>query len=239
MSHEQSETIKGRDGKWYNIYGQGTGADQPMPLPRLFGFEQSSYSTQEEASNKAAWRSYMGEEQYATESPKYGFTNTYQPTPQAKALGKVIDALQDPRNSWIGMGPLAMATKGSGLARRVLSNERGSWNPFGWGENPKTANMKDVFAAQDGGYRPFTGPSHLSPTTDQLSTNPISWAKLLDRRYQTVEDMTKQGMDELGMTREEALGSIRQLNLFPKGYDKTMSLPEEARLELYKQSKRN
>jgi hypothetical protein len=90
--HEQSETIKGRDGRWYNVYGAG--APQPMPLPKVFGFEQPSYSTPEEAVNKAAWRSTMGHGQYPTEAPSYGITNKYQPSPQTQALSRVIDAIR-------------------------------------------------------------------------------------------------------------------------------------------------
>lgn len=239
MSHEQSETIKGRDGRWYNVYGSGTGADQPMPLPQLFGFEKPSYSTADEAVNKAAWRSLMGEGQYPMESPKYGFTNTYQPTPQAKALGKVIDALQDPRNAWIGLGPMAGVMRGGKLATQLVRDERGSWSPFGWGKNPKTMRSDDYLAAKDGGYTPFRGPSHYSPDLEQQSTNPITWAKLLDRRYKTVADMTNEGVNDLGMTREEALNSIRRLNLFPMGYDKTQALPLESQLSVIKPYNQN
>ena len=92
MSHEQSETIQGRDNNWYNVYGRGTGATQPMPLPRLFSFEQPSYSTAEEAANKAAWRSHMGEGQYATTPPIYGFTPQARPE-YSSLLGIILDAL--------------------------------------------------------------------------------------------------------------------------------------------------
>lgn len=90
MSHEQSETIRGRDNNWYNVYGRGTGATQPMPLPRLFSFEQPSYSTAEEAANKAAWRSHMGEGQYATTPPVYGFNQTPVRPPYAPLIDNLL-----------------------------------------------------------------------------------------------------------------------------------------------------
>lgn len=95
LMHEQSNTIQGRDGRWYNVYGTG---DQPMPLPRIFGFEQPSYPTESMASNRAAWRSHMGDGQYPTTAPTYGFTNSYTPSPQAQAVGAVIDALRNPNS---------------------------------------------------------------------------------------------------------------------------------------------
>lgn len=96
--HEQSETIQGRDKQWYNVYG-GT----PYPLPLQFGFEQRSYPTAEMAINRAQWRSQLGE-QPSTTPPSYGFTNTYQPSPQGQAFGTLIDILNDPRNAWLGGG---------------------------------------------------------------------------------------------------------------------------------------
>lgn len=118
--HEQSNTIQGRDGRWYNVYGEETGATQPLPLPKVFAFERPSYSTPEEAVNIAAWRSRMGEGQYPSTPPGYGFTNSYQASPQAQALGKVLETLQDPRNAWIGVGPLAGVVKGPGWGAEVL-----------------------------------------------------------------------------------------------------------------------
>lgn len=52
--------------------------------------------------------------------PTGAISNTYQPSPQAQALGKVIEVLQDPRNSWMGMGPLAGVVKGPGWGAEVL-----------------------------------------------------------------------------------------------------------------------
>jgi hypothetical protein len=117
--HEQSETIKGRDGRWYNVYGAG--APQPMPLPKVFGFEESNYATPEEAVNKAAWRSTMGHGQYPTEAPSYGITNKYQPSPQAKALGTVIEGLMDPRTQMMtGTGMLPAIVKAPGWGAEAL-----------------------------------------------------------------------------------------------------------------------
>ena len=115
--HEQSNTIQGRDGRWYNVYGEETGATQPLPLPKVFNFERPSYSSPEEAANTAAWRSRMGEGQYPQTPPRYGFTNSYQASPQAQALGKVIEVLQDPRNAWMGLGGV---TRGMRLLRPVM-----------------------------------------------------------------------------------------------------------------------
>lgn len=57
MAHEQSETIE-RDGRYYNVYGQGT--DQAgQALPVLHDFEQESYDTQEEAVAAAKKRSRL------------------------------------------------------------------------------------------------------------------------------------------------------------------------------------
>ncbi len=62
--------------------------------------------------------------------------------PQAQApspspYDTVLQVLQDPRNAWIGMSPLGMATRAPGIAGRameILRSERGSFNPFGWGK---------------------------------------------------------------------------------------------------------
>lgn len=120
MSHEVSDTIQGRDGRWYNVYGEETGATQPLPLPKVFAFERPSYSTPQEAANVAAWRSRMGEGQYPSTPPGYGFTNSYQASPQAQALGKVIEVLQDPRNAWMGLGPLSAISKTGGWGAEAL-----------------------------------------------------------------------------------------------------------------------
>jgi hypothetical protein len=51
---------------------------------------------------------------------QYGFTNNYAPSPQAKALGTVIEILNDPRNSWMGLGPMAGVIKGPGWGAEAL-----------------------------------------------------------------------------------------------------------------------
>jgi len=57
MSHEQSETIKGKDGRWYNVFGKKTGK-YPQPLTPQFEFERESYDSEPEASMAAGRRSY-------------------------------------------------------------------------------------------------------------------------------------------------------------------------------------
>lgn len=67
----------------------------PVPQPEIFndqGFGQAFRGT--------------------GQSPSFGFSNTYQPNPQAKALGKVIDILNDPRNAWMGLGKVGQAMTG-------------------------------------------------------------------------------------------------------------------------------
>jgi hypothetical protein len=49
-----------------------------------------------------------------------GITHTYQPNEQAKALGTVIAAINDPRNSWMGLGPAAGTIRGLGALRNRL-----------------------------------------------------------------------------------------------------------------------
>lgn len=50
-------------------------------------------------------------------SPTYGFSNSYQPSPQAQAFAQVLEALQDPRNQWIGTGLMGGTVKGLGGLR--------------------------------------------------------------------------------------------------------------------------
>lgn len=122
--HEQSETVQGRDKQWYNVYG-GT----QYPLPLLFGFEQRHYPTQEAAVNRAQWRSQMGENQYPTQAPAYGFRTASNPDLQSKALQTVLAILQDPRNSWIGMGAIrGMGPVGRGMTKLLRENDLGGFN---------------------------------------------------------------------------------------------------------------
>lgn len=109
--HEQSETIE-RPRGYYNVYG-GT----QYPIPQEFSFEKQPYATQEEAVQSARWRSRMDAGHYSGASPAYGFSQAYQPSPQAEAFGRVLEALQDPRNQWIGAGPLSGLGKLAGAAK--------------------------------------------------------------------------------------------------------------------------
>jgi hypothetical protein len=124
MSHEQSDTIQGRDQRWYNVYGTPTGAPQPMPLPQIASFERPSYATSEEAVNKAQWRSQLGHGQYPEQAPQYGFSNSYQPSPQAQLFGQIIQALQDPRNAWMGTGMAGGTIRGLGGLRGLFGGGR-------------------------------------------------------------------------------------------------------------------
>lgn len=59
--------------------------------------------------------------------------------PTRSPYDMVLDVLQDPRNAWIGMSPVGAATRIPGLSRslaRIVADERGSFNPFGWGKKP-------------------------------------------------------------------------------------------------------
>ena len=162
-----------------------------------------------------------------------------EPRPQApaqspSAYDMVIQALQDPRNAWIGMSPVGMAARvprmGAG-AMDILRSERGSFNPFGWGQDPRTVKAVDKLAAMDGGYMPLSGQSHPRTVTNpitgeqttQLSTDPTSWAKLLDRRWGTYNAALKGGLQE-GMTPGQAAEAARQLNFRPPGFDETTRL---------------
>jgi len=154
-----------------------------------------------------------------------------EPRPQApaqspSAYDMVIQALQDPRNAWIGMSPVGMAARvprmGAG-AMDILRSERGSFNPFGWGQDPRTVKAVDKLAAMDGGYKPLSGQPHYSPTTQGLSSDPVSWANLLDRRWGTYNAALKGGLQE-GMTPGQAAEAARQLNFRPPGFDETTRL---------------
>lgn len=57
MAHEDSATIKGPDGRWYNVHGKSTGK-YPQPLVPENDFERESYDTEGEASRAAGRRSY-------------------------------------------------------------------------------------------------------------------------------------------------------------------------------------
>lgn len=139
--------------------------------------------------------------------------------PQAQAgpsmYDTVLQVLQDPRNAWIGMGPMAMA----GMAGKLPK----LGGAFGWGKDPRTTSAANRLAALDGGYKPLQGQPHYSPTTQDLSSDPVSWANLLDKRWDTYNAALRGGIED-GMTPEQAADAARQLNFRPPGFDQVMQL---------------
>lgn len=83
----------------------------------------------EQFNNRGFGQAFNGQGQ----SPQYGFTNNYQPSPQAQALGAVLNALQDPRNQWMGTGLAGGTIRGVGGLRHFFA---------------------DKAAAKAGGFRP-------------------------------------------------------------------------------------
>lgn len=71
--------------------------------------------------------------------PTGQITNTYQPSPQAMLFGRVLEALQDPRNAWIGLGGIG---RWRGLGRMFRpsqpARETGGFNV------PTTQMKRDV-----------------------------------------------------------------------------------------------
>lgn len=162
--------------------------------------------------------------------PSYGFSNSYQIPPAVAALGRVLDALQDPRMAAFapGMG-LIRAPGMAGQAARsmtpAIQGERGSFSP-GWGRFPEgTGKFGEIPGPPPdlGGYAAREGSNHLSPVTNRLSNDPISWAKLLDRRYDRYNDMIQDGVRE-GMSPSQAESAVRSLNLAPPGLEETENL---------------
>ena len=158
-------------------------------------------------------------------------SNNYQvPAPHA-AYGRVLDALMDPRMA--AFAPGMSLVRAPGLAGNAMRSapamtERGSWSPFGWGKDPRTVNAADKMAAMDGGYAPLKGQAHYSPTTQHLSEDPISWARLLERRTDVADNAIRDGLQE-GLTPGQALDAVYSLNFAPKGYDKTLQLRYDAK----------
>ena len=115
--HEQSETVRTPYG-WTNIYGRAL-SGQPLPLTPQFAFEKRFYPSEQEASMAAAWRSVGGgdpHEHDTRRSPTYGFSQSYRPSPQASAFGRMLELLNDPRNAWLGL-PFAGFRVPGGLAK--------------------------------------------------------------------------------------------------------------------------
>lgn len=142
------------------------------------------------------------------------------------ALQSAGNILSDPRNAWIGLSPVGVAARiprmGAELTN-VLRSERGSFNPFGWDQNPRTVSAANRLAAMDGGYVPQQGPSHFSTTTNRLSEDPVSWAKMLNQRWGNYEHAKQSGISE-GMTVDEAEQAVKQLNMRPPGFEETRQL---------------
>lgn len=85
-------------------------------------------------------------------SPQYGFTNTYKPSPQAEALGRVIEILQDPRNSWMGLGGI----RGLGRLRGRLFQDTREMGGF---SVPTSQMRRDLGIARENTFKwqPPTG----------------------------------------------------------------------------------
>lgn len=148
---------------------------------------------------------------------------------------KIVDAKQRrglsvPKLDYIesGMKGNAAYNALSRQVARMLDDERGSWSPFGWGQDPRTVSAANRLAAMDGGYKPLTGQSHYSSTTQGLSSDPVSWANLLDKRWGTYEAAVKGGIQD-GLSPEQATDVARQLNFQPPGFDQVMQLRNESR----------
>lgn len=152
------------------------------------------------------------------QSPTYGFSNTYQvPEPQA-ALGRILDALQDPRMAAFAPGMSLMRAPGMmGNAMRSMPamTERGSFRLF----SDKPAHP----LSDSGGFRPDFGQQHFSPITNNLNNDPISWARLLERRHDRYNSMLQEGIAD-GMSPSQAEVAIRHLNLQPPGLEETENL---------------
>ena len=60
--HIQSQTIRGHNGLWYNVYGVSHAGLRGTPLKPMFSFEKLSYGSREEAVTAARKRSQMERE---------------------------------------------------------------------------------------------------------------------------------------------------------------------------------
>lgn len=195
MSHEQSDTITRPSGA-YNVYG-GT----QYPLNPEFSFEKPRYDNVDQAVNAAQWRSRMGGGPEGGQSPAYGFSNTYQPSEQAQALGQVLQALQDPRNQWMGTGMVG-GIRGLGNLRNFFHDRQGALN---------------------GGSVPAHVPQHYSQTEHGLSASPQSYAESLAQRHDSYNKYIQDGINE-GMSPSQAEAAVKSLNLAPPGLKQTEEL---------------
>ena len=132
------------------------------------------------------------------QSPLYGFSYTYQPSPQAQALGRVIQILQDPRNAWMGLG----MTRGIG---KFLPQAGEYFNP---------PMMKGLNA---GGSLPAKGPTAMGQTQTARE-----WAQKLEGAWQRHDQATGMISPAIHPVIRERM--VHAMNLKPLGYRETMEL---------------
>lgn len=135
------------------------------------------------------------------QTPTYGFSQTYQPSPQAQAFAQVLEALQDPRNQWIGTGLMGGTVKGLGGLRSMFEHRQ----PF---QDP-------------GGFLPKQVPQHVTP--QGLSSSPQSYAQGLSNRWDNFNSMKQEGVQS-GLSEQETMLQLRRMNLLPPGYNETKRL---------------
>lgn len=127
---------------------------------------------QETFNNRGFGQAFNGQGQ----SPQYGFTNSYQPSPQAQALGAVLNALQDPRNQWMGTGMVGGTIRGLGGLRNFFADKAaakaGGFQP----------TLKDLMKHPE--YKPMT-----NVTTDELLASDMGTRA---RHLKDVESMNMQ-----------------------------------------------
>jgi hypothetical protein len=89
------------------------------PIPEFYGGEVGPRVTNETATNQQEWG-----DQYRKSVP-----------PTKPILDVLMDIANDPRNAWMGLGPVGMAVKGSRLIKPLVAAEQGV-RPSSWGALP-------------------------------------------------------------------------------------------------------
>jgi hypothetical protein len=135
---------------------------------------------------------------------QYGFTNNYAPSPQAKALGSVIEALNDPRNAWMGTGLAGGTIRGLGGLRKAFHS------PDAGGFNIPTSRMKDLTNSHGLGDERTARDWYLQTMRNLNSTaaniqhgNPLDRAEAfqyysdVNPQFRSLINKTAQGQQEL------------------------------------------
>lgn len=81
------------------------------------------------------------------------------------------------------------------------------------------------FTSADGGshdFKPKQGSQHVTEH-DGISSSPVSWAKMLQRRWEIFNESSKNAEGD-HLSKEEIMALMKKQNMMPLGYDKTLEM---------------